>query len=86
MKRIKWCAIDREGVVKMGYGSEVPRVTSHRARDESVDIIDEVKYDDLQEFLRKTCDWGRVWGGCLFDALAEELCDFGLASVPHLVR
>ena len=80
---MEWRAIGGEGVVEMGYGGDVPRAASHRARDEAVDVVNQVMDDDLYEFLREAGDWGRTKGGYFFATPPEELLDLGLASIPQ---
>lgn len=75
--------IDRQGVMKMGYDGDVPRVASHRARDKGVKVFDKVRDDDLQEFVGKPCNWGGMWSGRFFGSPVDEPRDFGLASVPQ---
>ena len=56
-------AVGREGVVKVGYCSDVPRVTGHGARKEGVRIADEVGNNKLHEFLWEPGGLGWACGG-----------------------
>ena len=44
--------------MKMGDGSNIPRVTGQGACDESGRVVNEVRENYLHNFLRETGDWG----------------------------
>ena len=46
-----------EGVVKMGYGANIPRITGQGACDEGGGVVNEVRENYLHDFLRETGDW-----------------------------
>ena len=50
--------VDREGVMKVRDGGDVPRVTDQRARKESTRVVDEVGKNLLHEFLREFSNRG----------------------------
>lgn len=86
---IRYLVVGREGVVEMGYGGDVPRVTGHRTRKKGGSVVDKVGDDDFYEVLRKPGDWRRKSGAFLLGipwSIPEgKSLDFGLVSVPDLV-
>lgn len=75
--------VGREGVVKMGHGSDVPRKTCRRTREKDVGVVDEVGDDHIHEFLWEPGGLGRTCGGSPQDG--GQLLDFYPVSVPNLV-
>jgi hypothetical protein len=52
--------VGREGVMKMGDGSDVPRITCRGAYQEGVLVVNEVGDNQFHEILREIEDRGRV--------------------------
>jgi hypothetical protein len=75
-----------EGVMKMGGGSDVPRVTCRGARQESARVVSEVGDNQSHELLRELGDWGGMCSGRLWGASAEHPLDFGFDSVLKLIN
>lgn len=69
--------VGREGVVEMGYGGDVPRITCHGTREKGADVVNEVGNDDFHKFLWQPGSLGWTCGG--------QLLDFNSVSVPRLV-
>ena len=74
-----------ESMVKMGDGSDVPRVTCQGACQEGAGVVDEVGNDHSHKLLRELGDWGRACGKRLRGTSKEQPLDFGYASVPKFV-
>lgn len=53
ISRVSSFVVGREGVVKMGCGGNIPRVTGQRARKEGAGVVNKVRDDHLYEFLWK---------------------------------
>jgi hypothetical protein len=71
--------------MKMGDGSNVPRVTCRGACDESVHVVNEVGDNQFHKLLWELGDWGRMCGGRVQGTSTEQRLDFGFVSVPKLV-
>jgi hypothetical protein len=71
--------------MKMGDGSDVPRVTCRGACQEGALVVNEVGENQFHKVLRKLCDWRRACGGCIRGTSTEQRLDFGFVSVPKLV-
>jgi hypothetical protein len=56
-QRTSWSDSD-EGVIKMGNGDNVPRVTCQGAREETMRIVGKVNYDQFDNFQGKPGGWG----------------------------
>ena len=69
--------VSREGVVEMGYGGDVPRITCCGTREKDPGVVNEVGDDYIHKFLWKPCGLGRTCGG--------QLLDFNPISVPRLI-
>jgi len=67
--------------MKMGDGSDVPRVTCHRARQETRRIVNEMGDNHFNKLLRKLGSWGRTRDRCLGDNSTEQPLDFGCGPV-----
>ena len=52
-----------EGVVGVGYGGDVPRITRHRTREEGGNVVYEVRDDHFQDILRETDGLERTYDG-----------------------
>ena len=78
--------VSGEGVVEIGDGDHVPRVTGHGTGDDTVFVINEVGDDDLHRFLREFGDWGRTCDGWLHVRKREKPFDFGFGPVPKPVN
>jgi hypothetical protein len=68
--------------MKLGDGSNIPRVTCHGACEEGACVVSEVGDNQVHELLRElgwTCS-GRLWG-----TSAEKRLDFGFGSAAGLV-
>jgi len=74
--------ISYEAVVKMGYDSDIPRITCQGACEETVPIVNEVVDYHFHEFLRNPGEWGRTCDGRFTDTPRTGLLDSGLGSVP----
>ena len=59
--------VGREGVMKMGDGSNVPRVKCHGKFQETGRLVDEIGENGFDKILREIGDWGRTRGECLGD-------------------
>ena len=78
--------VSREGVMKMGGGSDVPRATCRGARQESARVVSEVRDNQFHELLRELGDWGRICGGRPWGISTEHPLDFGFGSVLKLIN
>ena len=72
--------VGRKGVMEIGDGSNVPRVTCQGACKEGVGVVEEVRNNRCHKFLRKLGDWGPARGRRLRGASIEQVLDFGRAS------
>ena len=79
-----WPFVGREGVVKMGDGCGVPRVTCHGARKKGGCVVSKVGDNYMHEILRELGYWGGTWSGRLWGTSASPLFDFDLGSVKNL--
>lgn len=69
--------VSREGVVEMGYGGDVPRITCCGTCEQCAGVVDEVGNDHFHNFLREPGGLGRTCGG--------KSLDFDPISVPRLI-
>lgn len=78
--------VNREGVMEIGDGSRVPRVTGHGARQKAVFVVDEVGDDHSHKLLWELGNWGRRRDGYLGGTSTEQPFDLGFCSVPKSVN
>ena len=72
--------------MKIGDGSNVPRITCHGARQEAARVVNEVGEDRFDKILRELGDWGWSCSRCLRGISTEQPLDFCCGSVPQLVN
>ena len=82
--------VGRKGVMKIGDGSNVPRVACHGAHEEAMRVVDEVENDHIYQLSRELGDWGRTFSGRIWGTSTEQPeeqpLDFGFGSIPKFVK
>ena len=75
-----------EGVMKVGDGSDVPRVACRGACQEGARVANEVGDNQSHELLRELGNWGQMCSGRPLGTSTERPVDFGFCPVPKLVN
>ena len=62
---VRAIVLDREGVMEMGNGSNIPRIACHGTRDKGLFVVNEAGDNHFYELLWKLGDWARTRGRSL---------------------